>query len=158
MPDLRFRSPAPDDGADMWALARDSGLDVNAPYAYVLWGRHFAGTSVVAEDHDRIVGFVTGFRPPDDVTALFVWQVATAGDIRGQGVAAGMLEELLARTAARFIDATVCPSNAASAALFRAVARRHATTVAETLEFPSALFPNDHEPEVRFRIGPFGSP
>lgn len=155
-PDLWFRAPTPADGAALWALAGDAGLDVNAPYAYLLWGRYFAETSIVAAEHERIVGFVTGFHPPDELTTLFVWQVAVAGDARGVGVGGRMLDELLVGTGARFLEATVSPSNTASAALFRGVADRHGTAIAEALEFPSDLFPDDHEPEIRFRIGPFG--
>jgi hypothetical protein len=63
---LRFRTPSPTDGRALWELAAEVGLDLNSPYAYVLWGEYFAGTSLVATDADGAVGFVTGFHPPED--------------------------------------------------------------------------------------------
>ncbi|MDX5310866.1 MAG: GNAT family N-acetyltransferase, partial [Rhodococcus sp. (in: high G+C Gram-positive bacteria)] len=80
----------------MWQIARDSKvLDVNSSYAYVLWCRDFAATSVVATagDHEA-VGFVSGYRRPEAPDTLFVWQVAVDQDQRGRGVAGRMLDSL----------------------------------------------------------------
>lgn len=154
-------------------LAQAVGLDLNSPYAYVLWSDYFSGSSTVAvaiqddpstdagakssagTDAGAVVGFVTGFHPPSDPATLFVWQVGVAAEARGRGLAQQMLDELLARSGARWLEATVTPSNTASTALFRGTASRHGTAVDETLAYPRELFPGDHEPEVRFRIGPF---
>lgn len=139
----------------MWHLARSVGLDVNSPYAYVLWGDRFAATSNVAVEPDgEIVGFVTGFRPPDDPAALFVWQIGVVGHSRGRGVARQMLDDLLARTAPSWLEATVTPSNTASASLFRGVATRRGVGFHEVEAYTADLFPGDHEAEVRLRIGP----
>src|SRR3546814_4120004 len=55
------------------------------------------------------------------------------------------------------IEATVAPTNLASAALFRALARDLGTPCVVSTGFPAALFPEaNHEPERLFRIGPFG--
>lgn len=121
----------------------------------MLWADHFAESSIVAvTEMDQVVGFVNGFRPPSDPTTLFVWQVAVAPEIRGHGLGKRMLDELLTRCTARWLEATVTPSNVASAALFRGTAARHRTVVDEAVGYPQALFPDDHEPEIRFRIGP----
>lgn len=152
---VRYRFPTPSDGRVLWHLAGSVGLDLNSPYAYVLWADHFAATSVVAvADNDEIVGFVNGFHPPSDPSTLFVWQVGVAPVARGQGIARRMLDELLGRTRARWLEATVTPSNTASAALFRGTAARHDSTADETLVYPRELFAEGHEPEFRFRIGP----
>lgn len=128
---------------------------MNSVYAYVMWADHFAESSVVAvTEMDQVVGFVNGFHPPADPTTLFVWQVAVAPHVRGRGIGKRMLDELLARCAARWLEATVTPSNVASAALFRGTAARHGTAVDEAVGYPRALLPDDHEPEIRFRIGP----
>ena len=71
-PGLRFRTPSPSDGLALWRLAGAVGLDLNSPYAYVLWGEHFAATSIVAARGGSIVGFVTGFRPPELPDTLYV--------------------------------------------------------------------------------------
>jgi L-2,4-diaminobutyric acid acetyltransferase len=161
---VRFRRPTPRDGRALWRLAGAVGLDLNSPYAYVLWGDRFAGSSLVAvtdggllgagADATGIVGFVTGFHPPADPDALFVWQIGVAAPARGTGIGGRMLDDLISRTGARWLEATVTPSNGASAALFRSVATRHETQVEEVLVYPEDMFPDGHEPEVRFRIGP----
>jgi L-2,4-diaminobutyric acid acetyltransferase len=136
-------------------LAGAVGLDLNSPYAYVLWSDHFAASSIVAADElDGIVGFVTGFHPPRDPATLFVWQIGVSEDARERGVGGQMLDELLASTRSRWLEATVTPSNAASAALFRGAAARHEADLAESVVYPGDLFPDPHEPEIRFRIGP----
>lgn len=161
---VRFRPPTPHDGRALWALAGAAGLDLNSPYAYVLWGDRFAGSSLVAvaeggapgrdAGDGHLVGFVTGFHPPGAADTLFVWQVGVTASARGEGVGGQMLDELISRTRARWLEATVTPSNDASAALFRSVATRHDTQVEEVLVYPEEMFPDGHEPEVRFRIGP----
>jgi L-2,4-diaminobutyric acid acetyltransferase len=149
---LRFRSAVPADGVALWALARDAGLDVNSTYAYVMFADYHRDTTVVAEDAGGLAGFVLGFRVPRDPDVVFVWQIAVAADRRGRGVGSSLLDELVARTGARAVEATVTPSNHASAAMFRALAARHGTTAAEETGYGEELFPDGHEAEVLFRI------
>lgn len=156
--DLRLRTPSPDDGEPLWRLAGEVGLDLNSPYAYVMWGEYFAGTSVVADLDGTVAGFVIGFRVPDDPETFFVWQVGVAARARRTGLAAAMVDHLLERTGARFLEATVTPNNAASAALFRSVGTRHGAPVDVGPAFAADLFPDGHEPELRFRIGPLRPP
>lgn len=168
---VRFRPPTPSDGRALWSLAGSVGLDLNSPYAYVLWGDRFAGTSIVAQASGpgdepptgdggapagALVGFVTGFHPPGSPETLFVWQIGVAAAARSSGIGGRMLDELIARTGARWLEATVTPSNGASAALFRSVAGRHDAGVEERLVYPEDLFPGGHEAEVLLRIGPLG--
>jgi L-2,4-diaminobutyric acid acetyltransferase len=153
---LRFRRPCPDDGRDLWRIASEVGLDLNSPYAYVLWGAFFAETSAVAVDPaDTVVGFVTGFRPPGREDELFLWQIGVDPTARRQGIGARLLDHVTDQAGPRFVEATVNPSNAASAALFRVFGARHGALVAETPLFGAELFPDGHEAEVLFRIGPF---
>jgi L-2,4-diaminobutyric acid acetyltransferase len=147
-----FRSPEPGDGQQMWALAGRVGLDLNSPYAYVLWGDHFAATSVVVDRGDGLTAFAMGFRLPNEPATLFIWQIGVDESERGKGVAGRMLDHLVHRTGARCLEATVTPSNAASAALFRGLAARHGTEAVESPAYAEDLFPPGHEAEVRFRI------
>jgi L-2,4-diaminobutyric acid acetyltransferase len=154
---VHLRAPDLADGAALWRLARDSGtLDLNSPYAYLLWCGEFAATSVLAEVDGRPAGFVTGFRPPERPHVLFVWQVAVAAEHRGLGLAGRMLDALLERDPAlRAVEATVTPSNTASQRLFRALARRHGCACTERPCIETAHFPDPgHEPELLFHIGP----
>jgi L-2,4-diaminobutyric acid acetyltransferase len=156
---IAMRKPSEADGAAMWRLARDSGvLELNSAYAYLMCGKFFADTCVIAEAEGEAVGFVTAFRPPARPDTVFVWQIAVSQSQRGQGIGSRMIRELLRRDACRntrYLEATVSPSNAASAALFRKAAEELKTGCEVRECFPARLFPGSvHEPEWTFCIGP----
>lgn len=165
--DVTIESPQVSDGAAMWRVARDSGpLDLNSSYAYLLWCKDFAGTSVVARVEGGVegrvvgdvVGFVTGYLRPAARDTLMVWQVAVDSDHRGTGLAATMLDSLIDRlrpTGVRYLETTVTEDNAASNRLFRALAKRRSAGVDRTELFGPADFPDHHDVEFRYRIGPF---
>ena len=141
----------------MWSVARAAGgLDVNTPYAYVLWGRDFAGTTSVVRDGDDVVAYCTGYRRPDDPSALFVWQVAVAPTHRRLGLGRALLDDLVARTGARAVEATVTAGNAGSWRLFTSLADAHEATVVVTELFTEDDFPDGHEAEQLLRIEPLG--
>jgi L-2,4-diaminobutyric acid acetyltransferase len=120
---------------------------------------HFRNTSIVVEADGRIKGLVSGYLDPDAPETLFVWQVAVDASLRGQGVAARMLKELLQRENLRhirYIETTISPSNTASQNLFRHLARELQTEIADRPCFDRALFGGEaHEDEYLFRVGPF---
>lgn len=151
-----FRPPEPADGQVMWALAGKVGLDLNSPYAYIMWSDHHAATSVVAVEDGEIIGFTLGFCPPAEPGALFIWQIGVDEHARGSGVAGRMLDDLVARNGPAVVEATVTPDNVASAALFRGFAARHGTTVIESEAYGKDLFPLAHPAEIRLRI-PLGA-
>jgi diaminobutyrate acetyltransferase len=154
-----LRSPTVDDGAALWRLARAVGkLDVNSSYAYLLWCRDFAATSVIALSQDEPAGFVTGYRRPDEPEILLVWQVGVSPDHQRLGLAAAMLDHLLVQHLAaggRWVETTVTSDNLASLTLFRRFAERHGTEVDEHPLFEPSQFPDPHEAEHLLRIGPF---
>src|SRR3546814_5524595 len=89
---------------------------------------YFADHCVVAEAGGRIVGWVSGHRPPSDPRAFFVWQVAVAREGRGNGLASRMIKTLLTRPAQRdatHLTTTITDDNGASWALFREIGRAH---------------------------------
>jgi len=138
-------------------MARDSRvLDVNASYAYLLWARDFATTSIVATVDDEPGGFVTGYRRPDDPATLMVWQVAVDDRHRGQGLARRMLDALVDRLGAgvSHLETTITADNAASIALFSSFARGRQARLERTPLFEAAMFPDGHDAEHLFRIGP----
>lgn len=153
---VSIETPAVADGVACRSLAEATGvLDVNSRYAYLLWFRDWAATSVVARSGGDVVGFVTGYRRPEEPSTLMVWQVAVAGAVRGRGVAAQMLDGLFDRVpGVDHLEATVTPANAASIALFTRFAERRSAAVDHRELFGSALLGDGHEPEVLFRIGP----
>jgi L-2,4-diaminobutyric acid acetyltransferase len=153
---VSIETPAPADGVACWRLARSTGvLDVNSRYAYLLWFRDFAATSVVARIDGAVAGFVSGYLRPGQPGTLMVWQVAVAAEARGHGVAAAMLDGLVDRVpAVDHVEATVTPGNAGSIALFTRFAERRSAAVSRSELFGSELLGDGHEPEILFRIGP----
>lgn len=156
---IEIRPPRETDAAGVHRLVDATpALDANSAYAYLLLCTDFADSGAVAEADDRIVGFALGYRPPTRPEACFVWQVAVSEEERGRGLAAALLENVVARTipaGVKFLEATITPSNPASWSLFRGFAERAGAELREVSSFPSHLFPGGgHEEEVRIRIGP----
>ncbi|WTL30464.1 diaminobutyrate acetyltransferase [Nocardia sp. NBC_01503] len=153
-----LRTPDLDDGARLWRIAANSGvLDTNSSYAYLLWCRDFAATSVVVEIDGEVGGFVIGYLRPQQPDTFFVWQVAVEHAHRGKGLGVAMLDFLfdgLAEHGVSALETTVSPDNAASIAMFGALARRHGAPLTRRPLFGPGHFPDGHEPEHLFRIAP----
>jgi L-2,4-diaminobutyric acid acetyltransferase len=151
-----IEQPVVDDGVACWRLAAASQvLDVNSRYAYLLWFRDFAATSVVAKRDGEVVGFISGFRRQDEPTTLVVWQVAVDEAVRGQGVAGSMLHALFDGVpGVDHLETTITPDNRGSIALFTSFAERRSAEVRRSELFSAELLGDDHEPEILFRIGP----
>jgi L-2,4-diaminobutyric acid acetyltransferase len=155
---LELGTPTPADGPPMWALAGEAGgLDVNSRYAYLLWCRDFADSSVVARSGDRLAGFITGYRRPESPDTLFVWQVAVGPEFRRRGLASrmlGHLAESLRPKGVRFVEATVTPDNKASLHLFGSFAQANGADLTRDVLFSEHELGSAHGPEVLQRIGP----
>jgi L-2,4-diaminobutyric acid acetyltransferase len=151
--------PSVKDGGAIWRIARDSGkLDLNSSYAYLMWCHDFADTSLVARVGGEVVGFVIGYRRPTAPDTVVVWQIAVDGSQRGRGTAGALLDALVDRLAGdgvRHMETTITPDNAPSQALFAALARRRGAAMDRAGTFDAGDFPDEHESEVRYRIGPF---
>lgn len=158
--DLLFRHPHLADGKALFACVRACPpLEVNSEYAYLLFATHFRTTSALVEDRSGVLGFVAGYRLPQDPSTLFVWQIAVHPRARGLGLAKKLLGHLVARPAfeaVRFLEATVSPSNEASQHLFRGFAKARAAPCEEQPYFePEHFGGGAHEAEALFRVGPF---
>ncbi|WP_067825077.1 diaminobutyrate acetyltransferase [Nocardia inohanensis] len=157
-PSILIREPVVADGARIWAMAKDSRvLDANSSYAYLLWCRDFADTSVVAEIDGELAGFVTGYTRPQDPHTIFVWQVAVDHRHRGRGLGVALLDALVegqARQGVSRLETTISPDNPASIAMFRSLARRRGARLTRSALFAPGDFPDGHEPEDLYRIAP----
>ena len=155
---ITLRRPRLSDAGRLVEIARDSRvLDVNSGYAYLLWCRDFRDTTVVAVRDGRVVGFVTGYVRPEVPDTLFVWQVAVDVDSRGRGLGGSMLDCVLDRVSrfgVRFVETTVTPGNRASHAMFTALAGRWATGIHVRPLFSPNHFPDGHDAEDLYTIGP----
>ncbi|MBK1727262.1 diaminobutyrate acetyltransferase [Halorhodospira neutriphila] len=155
---IACRRPRLEDGAAIHRLVQRTGvLDVNSCYLYLLLCREFADTCVVAEQAGRLCGFVTGFEPPQRPGAIFLWQVGVDPEAQGQGLGKQLVRAFLDTPGGRRAEAletTISPSNAASQALFRAVARERGAQLAASEYFREEHFPAGHEAEELYRIAP----
>lgn len=155
---LEIRATRPEDGAAIHALIERCGtLELNSAYAYVLLADHFRDTSVVAVHEGALVGAVVGHRPPTRPDAVFVWQVGVDPSMRGRRLGIALLRAFASAPGARgarFLEATVAPSNEPSRALFASFARDLGAALHEAPGYPASLFPAGHEPEHLLRIGP----
>lgn len=156
---MHLRKPVAGDGPAITALiARCPPLDRNSAYCNLIQCTHFADHCIVAETGGRIVGWVSGHRPPSDPQAFFVWQVAVAGEGRGKGLASRMIKALLARPEQRdatHLTTTVTDDNSASWALFRGLARDWQAPLERRALFErDAHFAGAHATEYQARIGP----
>lgn len=101
-----------------------------------------------------------GYRRPAKSDSLLVWQVAVDDSQRGRGLAGKMLDALFEQAipaGVRYLDTTITPDNDASIRLFTSFAKRWDATL-ERFEFLAAdEFPEPHEPEDLFRIGPLNA-
>lgn len=147
------------DGRKIFQLAESTGtLDVNSCYHYLLLCQKFSDTCVIAAQDIDLIGFLSAFRDPNHSGTLFIWQIAVSQSQRNQGIAKSMLNHLLQRDfdpEIKFIETTITPSNTASQALFRSLAKELQSEIKEQSFFEKKLFSeNSHEPENLFRIGP----
>jgi len=161
---VRLRRPTDGDGLPLNQLvARCQPLDRNSVYCNLLQCSDFADTGIAAEDaQGHLVGFISGYRPPQRPDTLFIWQVAVAPEARGQGLALRMLLALVARVAAdgvRYLETSISPDNQASQALFlRAFERLGIEHGTRTLFSRERHFAGEHEDEVLYRAGPLADP
>lgn len=157
---IHFRKPSPEDGPAVRALiCATRALDDNSLYCNLLQCSHFADTCAVAENETGIVGWISGYLPPNAPDTLFVWQVAVDAAARGQGVAKRLIRTLLARDecrGVRHIHSTITADNAASWALFRSVADDLGAPLASDAHFKRDIhFDGAHPTEHLVEIGPF---
>jgi L-2,4-diaminobutyric acid acetyltransferase len=156
---FNLRRPVTEDGVEMYHMVRRCPpLDVNSRYCNLLQASHFSDSSIVAERSGELVGFVTGYRRPDQPEVLFVWQVAVSPDARGERLGNLMLEALVqSDDDIEYMETTVTPSNMPSRKMFQRLAETFDAQIDEEVAFASEPhFENEHEDEVLFRIGPFG--
>jgi L-2,4-diaminobutyric acid acetyltransferase len=113
---------------------------------------------VVAERNGKIVGWVSGYRPPSHPDNFFVWQVAVAEEARGQRLGQRMIQSLLERPAAQGVShliTTVTLDNQSSWAMFKGLAERWGAALEKTALFDREIhFAGAHDTEWQARIGP----
>jgi L-2,4-diaminobutyric acid acetyltransferase len=142
-------------------IAACAPLDSNSAYCNLLQCTHFADSCIVAERGGQILGWVSGYRPPSEPTAFFVWQVAVAKAARGRRLAQRMIDALLDRPCAEgatHLITTVTNDNAPSWALFNGLASAWGAPLIRSAMFErDTHFAGAHATEWLARIGPLPS-
>ncbi len=156
---IELRRPVPEDGMAVFELIQQCPpLDTNSAYCNLLQCTHFGGTSVAAWLKGELVGFISGYMPPEQVNTLFVWQVAVSERARGLGLATRMLEHILNRPQCReivYLETTITEANRASWALFTGFANKMEANLDSSVGFDREChFHGEHETEMLVRIGP----
>lgn len=159
-PTVAIRPPRSSDGAAVWRLIRDTeALDDNSLYCNLLQCSHFSATCAVAEMQGEVVGWMSGYVPPDKPETLFVWQICVGEQARGRGLAKRLVADVLARPECddvRHIECTITADNAASWALFEGMARQLDTRLSRRTHFSRDVhFDGLHDSEFQVTIGPF---
>jgi L-2,4-diaminobutyric acid acetyltransferase len=157
--EVRLRKPDASDGVRVWSLvAACPPLDRNSIYCNLLQCTDFSDTCVLAESDGQPVGWISGYRPPNDGETLFIWQVAVHERARGLGLAGRMMLELLERESTddvSYLKTTITPDNEASLGLFRSVAARAGAPMHESFGFDAnEHFHGKHASERLITIGP----
>jgi L-2,4-diaminobutyric acid acetyltransferase len=154
-----FRTPIAQDARDVNDLvAASPPLDTNSLYCNLLQCTHFADTCLLAEQSGALRGWVSAYRPPNDLDAIFVWQVAVHDSARGRGLGARLLEGVLALPSAAgvtHLKTTITPSNQISRAMFTRFARQRGLALETRPWFDRIVhFGGQHESEELVSIGP----
>lgn len=160
---ITLRTPVKDDGYRLHQLVAECPpLDPNSIYCNLLQCSHFAETGVAAEINGDLVGFISGYIPPQQPETVFVWQVAVHEKGRGQGLAKRMLKAIVARDACKDVthmETTITEDNEASWALFRSFSRDMGAELTYHEHFEKDThFGGKHDSEFLLRIGPFTKP
>jgi L-2,4-diaminobutyric acid acetyltransferase len=121
VPIFTFEVPKKRDGREVYDFIRSNPpLDLNSRYAYFLLCDHFSDTSIICRNignKEEIVGFIGGYRKPEEPETLFVWQIAVSSECRGHKLSHMMLERLIKAdqpVPVKKVEATYTPSNMAS--------------------------------------------
>ncbi|WP_322630080.1 diaminobutyrate acetyltransferase [Halothiobacillus sp.] len=153
---IAYREPCLSDGARIHQMVLRAGtLDVNSAYLYFLLADQFHATCALAESDTELVGFLTGYRLPDAPDTLFVWQIAVDPNMRGRGVASGLLHALETRpwfAEIKRIELTISPDNPASRALFARWADSLNKPIHQKPYLSTELLGDGHQPEDTYWI------
>ncbi|RWP85331.1 MAG: diaminobutyrate acetyltransferase [Mesorhizobium sp.] len=156
---VTFRKPTSNHAAGVGALiALCPQLAPNSLYCDLLLCTHFADTCTVAERAGEVVGWLSAYRPPNEPSTLFMWQIAVHPAVRNTGVGKGLIVSALNRPCCKsvtHIKATIALTNKASNSLFAILARDLGAPIQQVLWFDrDAHFNGLYESEYMISIGP----
>jgi L-2,4-diaminobutyric acid acetyltransferase len=157
--DFNIRNTVKSDGLAVYLIAEKCpSLDLNSRYCYLLLCTQFDKYCLVAEESNKIIGFVSAYPHPHFTDTLFVWQIGVDPDFHSRGIGTALLAHLIppaVKSGLIYLETTITPSNTASRALFGKLTKAYNTDCKESNYFPASLLGEGHEDEKLLRIGPF---
>lgn len=161
--DLVISLPDSSDAAEIHALIDACPpLDTNSLYANLIQCTHFAGTCAIARLNGKVVGWISGHRPPGSDDTYFLWQVAVHADARGRALPRRMLSHILSRACQQGVnklETSITRNNEPSWGLFRSIAGWLQAPLREQPWFDrDRHFGGQHDTEFLVTIGPFEAP
>ncbi|WP_320034291.1 diaminobutyrate acetyltransferase [Halarcobacter sp.] len=155
---IYIRKPKKEFSKKIFQLVKScSNLDLNSEYLYLLQSTHFKECCSIALCDDKVVGFVSGYKIPNNENALFIWQVAIDENFRGLGLANKLITNTLKRKVnsdVNYIHTTVSPDNKSSIRMFEKLAKKLNTQMKSKKFFKKEDFIDAHEEETLYEIGP----
>jgi L-2,4-diaminobutyric acid acetyltransferase len=159
LPNSKIRRPRAEDAVAVHDLiAASPPLDPNSLYANLLQCTHFAETCAIACDDDGVLGWVSGYLPPQQPQTFFLWQVAAHPRARGRGIASRLIDNILSRDVCASVTqltTTITLENVQSWRLFTRLAGRLDAPMRRELWFDRERdFASRHDSEFLVTIGP----
>ena len=117
-------------------------LEKYPAHVYKIILRYFSDTCLIAEDGDKIAGFVSGFFSQREKHKYFLWQIGVDPALRGRGVGSSILKELekrLGNKACRLIELSVDPENISSRKLFEKMKYKNVSSKTGPLEMVKGI-------------------
>ena len=155
---IYIRKPKKEFSKKIFQLVKScDNLDLNSEYLYLLQSTHFKECCSIALYDDKVVGFVSGYKIPNNEDTLFIWQVAIDENFRGLGLANKLIINTLNRkinSNINYIHTTVSPSNKSSIKMFEKLTNKLNTKIKSKRFFKKEDFINSHEEETLYEIGP----
>lgn len=155
---VTIKKPTAADGSRVYELiTRCKPLDENSMYCNLLQCTHFSDTCALAEVDGEIVGFVSGYRIPNDPEVFFVWQVAVDERARGQNLGKRMIIDVVRRLEGiEEIHTSITPTNVPSQKTFASIAAHFDANIEHDVLFHKHRHLNgESDTEILWQIGPF---
>ncbi|HEX9061963.1 MAG TPA: GNAT family N-acetyltransferase [Clostridia bacterium] len=150
---MRIRNLREGDASQVLNLIEQCGPYV-APYnvyAYWILENYYSSTCYIAEENNRIIGFISGM-PSNDKQSIFIWQLCVHSEFRGRRIAVSLLDSLISKAKElKFekIELSISESNSDSQNLFKSYLHKNDM---ELLEKKRCSFGNVIETVYEFRL------
>ncbi|OCM00355.1 L-2,4-diaminobutyric acid acetyltransferase [Aliarcobacter thereius] len=150
---ITLKKPDKSNSKEIFKIIKESRtLDLNSEYLYLLLSTHFQDSCSLAFIKDELASLVLAYYLPNESKTLFIWQIATKKEFRGNNLTLKLLEDIVSRKEINKLITTVNPNNIASSKIFEKFAKNNNSELTKSILFSKDDFLNSHEDEVLFTI------